>query len=55
MLQPTGFLRVHQSYLVNTRYIRSIKKEQELELQNKTIVPVSRMKLAAVRKALLGA
>lgn len=54
LLQPTGFLRVHQSYLVNPKYIRSIKREQELELQDKTIVPVSRLKLAAVRSALLG-
>jgi two-component system, LytTR family, response regulator len=32
LLLPTGFLRTHQSYLVNPKYIRSIKKDQALEL-----------------------
>lgn len=54
LLIPTGFLRTHQSYLVNPRYIRSIKKEQELELVDKSIIPIAKLKIADVKKALMG-
>lgn len=54
LLLPTGFLRTHQSYLVNPRYIRSIKKEQELELIDKTHIPIAKLKISEVKKALLG-
>lgn len=54
LLQPTGFLRTHQSYLVNTRYIRSIKKEQELELIDHTLIPIAKLKLSEVKKMMLG-
>lgn len=54
LLAPTGFLRTHQSYLVNTRFIRSIKKEQELELVDRTIIPVAKLKIGEVKKVMLG-
>ncbi len=54
LLMPTGFLRTHQSYLVNSRYIKSIKKEQELELSDQAIIPISKLKISEVKKALLG-
>lgn len=40
LLQERGFLRCHQSYLVNTRYVRSIRRN-EIELEDVKI-PVSR-------------
>lgn len=54
LLLPTGFLRTHQSYLVNSRYIRSIKKEQELELIDKTLIPIAKLKISEVKRVLLG-
>ncbi|MFW2477409.1 MAG: LytR/AlgR family response regulator transcription factor [Sediminibacterium sp.] len=54
LLQPTGFLRTHQSYLVNTRFIRSIKKEFELELFDHTLIPIAKLKLSEVKKVMLG-
>jgi two-component system LytT family response regulator len=53
LLGETGFIRVHQSYLVNQNYIRSIRKDSTLELMNKTIVPISKLKIAQVREILL--
>lgn len=40
LLREQGFLRCHQSYLVNTRYIQSMKRN-EITLENEKI-PVSR-------------
>lgn len=54
LLVPTGFLRTHQSYLVNTRFIRSLKKEQELELTDRTLIPIAKLKISEVKKAMLG-
>jgi len=54
LLLPTGFLRTHQSYLVNPKYIRSIKKEQELELIDKTLIPIAKLKIGEVKRTLLG-
>jgi two-component system LytT family response regulator len=53
LLGETGFIRVHQSYLVNQNYIRSIRKDSTLELMNKKIVPISKLKIAQVREILL--
>jgi two-component system LytT family response regulator len=46
LLKEYGFERVHQSHLINTRYIRSfIKKENGfIQLSDDTMVPVSRRK-----------
>lgn len=53
LLFAAGFLRVHQSYLVNPRFVRSLHTEQYLVLQNKTKIPVARLKMQLVRQALL--
>lgn len=47
-LKEYGFIRIHKGYLVNYRYIFSINKE-DLTLDNQTILPVSRMRMADVR------
>lgn len=49
---PDSFLRCHQSFLVNMKYIRSFSG-QEIELVDGRKVPVSRPKYAAARKAFL--
>ena len=54
LLAKYGFLRCHQSHLVNKKYIRSWKKEfgDFLVLTDGTEVPVSRGKKEAVKQAL---
>lgn len=48
-LTPLGFMRVHQSYLVNTQCIRSYrKKEANLVLKDDSLIPVSHAKKARV-------
>lgn len=42
-LADFGFIRVHQGYLVNYRYIMKIKNEA-VELSNGVEVPISRRK-----------
>lgn len=53
---PPSFLRVHRSYLVNTDYVRSLKRESTgvgiLLLTNNAEVPVSRRIMPKVRSAL---
>lgn len=54
-LAPFHFIRCHQSYLVNRKYIRSLIKDGnafELVLTNGTRIPVSRLKIGAVRNEL---
>ena len=43
MLKEVGFLRIHQSHLINTKYIKEFIKSDGgyLVLKNKTTVPVS--------------
>lgn len=53
LLSPAGFLRVHQSYLVNPQYVRSLHTEQYLVLLDATKIPVARLKMSLVRQALL--
>lgn len=45
-LVPYGFIRTHQSYLVNKQYIESFNRKDGgfLELKNNTSVPISRNK-----------
>ncbi|MBL7703161.1 MAG: response regulator transcription factor [Ferruginibacter sp.] len=54
MLNEYGFLRCHQSYLVNKKYITSLVKEDGgyLLLANKKKVPVSRSKKDEIKKEL---
>ena len=46
LLVPYGFIRTHQSYLVNKNMIRSFKKEDGgyLNMEDGTMVPVSRQR-----------
>jgi two-component system LytT family response regulator len=46
LLVPYGFIRTHQSYLVNKNRIRSFKKEDGgyLSMEDGTMVPVSRQR-----------
>lgn len=55
LLAPYNFIRCHQTHLVNKSYIKSLLKEDnvsELLLLDKTTIPVSRLKLFAVKTAL---
>ncbi|SKA09737.1 LytR/AlgR family response regulator transcription factor [Sediminibacterium ginsengisoli] len=54
LLSPYNFIRTHQSHLVNTRYIKSLLKEDGgiLLLDNGSRVPISRPNLDNVKKAL---
>lgn len=54
LLKPYGFHRTHQSHLVNTRYVKSLLKEDGsiLLLQNNTKIPISRQHLESIKTAL---
>ena len=56
ILKDYGFIRCHQSHLVNKRFIKSWKKEYGdfLLLSNGNEIPVSRNKKESVKKALEG-
>lgn len=52
-LQPFGFIRPHQSHLVNPAYIKIFRKDSaELILFNNNRIPVSRMKLEQLKRTL---
>ena len=51
-LAPHGFLRCHQSYLVNFQYVKKYYREGVLEMQNNEQVPVSSRKREEVLKYL---
>jgi two-component system LytT family response regulator len=55
MLTPFGFLRCHQSHLVNRKHIKRLNRKDgnELVLTNGELIPVARSFLAAVREAML--
>jgi two-component system LytT family response regulator len=55
ILAPYGFIRCHQSHLVNGKYIKSLTKEDhvsELVMVNNDTVTVSRLKREEVKLAL---
>lgn len=52
ILEPLGFLRCHQSYLVNVNFIKKYYKEGYLEMTNSEEVPVSTRKKEEVLKYL---
>jgi two-component system LytT family response regulator len=54
LLSPRGFIRCHQTHLVNPKYIKSLLKEDgaSLLLQNNTKIPVSKSKREFVKKSL---
>lgn len=41
ILEPMGFLRCHQSYLINPEYIKKYYKEGTLQMKNGENIPVS--------------
>lgn len=51
-LSEYGFLKIHRSYLVNVRFIRSIKSTG-VELDNDELLPISRDKLQEIKKLYL--
>ncbi|GAB3425302.1 LytR/AlgR family response regulator transcription factor [Niabella aquatica] len=55
LLLPHGFVRCHQTHLVNTHYVKSYLKEDggSLLLQNGVKIPVSKTKKELVKKVLL--
>lgn len=55
LLEPHGFLRSHQTYLVNPLYIKSYLKEDGglLLLQDGVKIPVSKTRKEAVKKSLM--
>lgn len=56
MLAPYGFLRCHQSHLVNKKMVKSMVKESGggyLLLQDGSIIPVSRAKRDDIKKGLM--
>lgn len=44
LLEPQGFLRCHQSYLVNLSFMKKYFKEGYIEMDNKEKIPVSSRK-----------
>ncbi|RPE14334.1 DNA-binding response regulator [Chitinophaga lutea] len=52
ILVPSGFLRCHQSYLVNFQYVKKYYREGILQMQNGEQVPVSSRKKEEVMKYL---
>jgi two-component system LytT family response regulator len=54
ILQGYGFIRCHQTHLVNKRYIKSLVKQDGgyLLLENGTKIPISRLKRESVKKEL---
>jgi two-component system LytT family response regulator len=54
LLTPYGFIKVHQSHLVNKEYISSFSKKEgfNLLLENGEIIPVSKNKKEEVVKEL---
>lgn len=53
LLSRNNFIRTHQSYLVNKAYIKSVSSTNEIVLYNKERLPISRLKMAALKEALL--
>lgn len=51
LLTPFGFLRIHQSHLVNIAWLKSLRG-QSLYLRNGQMVPVARRRLGDVKKHL---
>ncbi len=52
LLSPMGFIRTHQSHLVNTQYIRFLDRQGNLEMQDASKIEVSRSKRRAVREVI---
>lgn len=53
LLSKCDFVRIHQSYLVNISQIKSVTSSNEIILNNKERLPISRLKLATVKEVIL--
>lgn len=53
LLSNSGFIRAHQTYLVNKYYIKGIVSTNELALLNNARIPISKQKLSFVKEELL--
>ena len=54
VLAPMGFIRIHQSHIVNKRYITSIDACGEVVMEDSQTITISRRKRKAVMAALRG-
>ena len=54
LLKPYGFIRPHQSHLVNANFVRSYLREDGglLLMKDETKVPVARQKRESIKDAL---
>lgn len=52
ILRPMGFVRTHQSHLVNTQHIRFVDRSGVIEMQDHARIEISRSKRKAVMQAL---
>ena len=52
VLVPMGFIRIHQSHIVNKRYISSIEACGEVVMEDNQTITISRRKRKAVMAAL---
>lgn len=52
LLSRNNFIRIHQCYLVNMAQIKSLSSSNEIILNNKERLPISRLKMATVKEAL---
>ena len=50
MISDRGFIRCHQSFLINLRYVREFRKSS-MELMDGRIVPISKNRMKEVREA----
>ena len=48
ILKPAGFLRTQQSHLINPRYVRSVSRHQEIQMDDGAVAGISRRKRRAV-------
>lgn len=48
-LEGTGFIRIHRSYAVNYRFIRSVNRT-DVELDDGTVLPIGRSKHGAIQQ-----
>lgn len=45
LLEPIGFFRIHQSYLINPDFIQEYRRtDNELQLQNGKVLPIARQR-----------
>lgn len=54
LLLPKGFVRIHNAYLVNKRYIRGIdRRKNNVILNDNTILPISRNRMDELLKEMI--